>query len=119
MVGKLYDPVTPLANAQKTHELMKRDDGSSNSHLVRQKGMGHTSLTHPSVCVLNILRNYFLLSKLPADKSVCEPSTPIYSENGSRGDPRLEMSESIFREIQKLHKPKVHALSAVVPRAVA
>jgi hypothetical protein len=104
LIGKPYDPVTPLVNAQKTHELMKRDDGNINSILLIQNGMGHTSLTHPSVCTLNIIRDYFLLGKIPGNQTICDPTTPIYSENGGRGDSRLEIAENIFREIRKIFK---------------
>jgi len=48
------DPITPLANAQRTANLL----GSDNAFLIEQLGFGHSSLAQVSSCTLGVISSY-------------------------------------------------------------
>ncbi|KAF8599712.1 alpha/beta-hydrolase [Ceratobasidium sp. AG-I] len=96
------DPVTPLSSAVK----MSRGLGNESATLLIQKGYGHCTFAHPSLCTLRSVRNYFDDGKVPANGTHCvaEPGF-IYPTNNtfskramSKDDEELLWAAKVLRD---------------------
>ncbi|KAF9533834.1 TAP-like protein-domain-containing protein [Crepidotus variabilis] len=67
VVGNTADPITPLASARKMSQLFQ------NSSLLTQNSTGHGSVSAPSLCTQNYIRQYFLSGTVPPSGTVCQP----------------------------------------------
>ncbi|KAI5891464.1 alpha/beta-hydrolase [Schizophyllum commune H4-8] len=68
IIGNTADPITPFKNAQLMADLL-----GDSAVLVRQDGLGHTSLAEQSSCTIGIINKYFTEGSLPEnDATVCE-----------------------------------------------
>ncbi|KAI0769263.1 alpha/beta-hydrolase [Trametes elegans] len=67
VVSNLYDPVTPLAEAQDVVDLLE-----DSAVLVRQDGFGHMSISAPSACTNAVMRDFFVNGTIPAKGTVCQ-----------------------------------------------
>ncbi|QRW05705.1 alpha/beta hydrolase family protein [Ceratobasidium sp. AG-Ba] len=63
------DPVTPLSTAIK----MAKGFGDESASLLVQKGFGHCTTAHPSLCTYKHVRDYFIDGKVPANGTYCTP----------------------------------------------
>ncbi|CAE6414369.1 unnamed protein product [Rhizoctonia solani] len=63
------DPVTPLPSAIK----MSRGFGNESASLLVQKGYGHCSTAHPSLCTVKNIHDYFVEGKVPVNGTHCTP----------------------------------------------
>ncbi|QRV76811.1 Abhydrolase domain-containing protein [Ceratobasidium sp. AG-Ba] len=63
------DPVTPLSTAVK----MAKGFGNESASLLVQKGFGHCTTAHPSLCTYKHVRDYFIDGKVPANGTYCTP----------------------------------------------
>ncbi|CAE6538121.1 unnamed protein product [Rhizoctonia solani] len=63
------DPVTPLPSAVK----MSRGFGKESASLLIQKGFGHCSSAHPSLCTAKNIQDYFVNGTVPANGTYCTP----------------------------------------------
>ncbi|KAJ3100504.1 hypothetical protein HDU97_002186 [Phlyctochytrium planicorne] len=61
IVSNTLDPLTPLVNAKKIHDLLFPQNSSL---LLIQEAYGHTSGSQPSFCTLQALTNYVLTGEL-------------------------------------------------------
>jgi hypothetical protein len=73
----VLDPVTPLVNAEATNNRL-----GNNARLVKQLGMGHTTLAQFSFCTALIAQAYWLDGTVPSAKRTdCtvdeEPFVPL------------------------------------------
>ncbi|MFG3475316.1 alpha/beta hydrolase [Streptomyces sp. NPDC047980] len=73
VVGTIYDPSTPYANAQA----MARE--LANARLLTHDGYGHTALVNRSSCVQEHESRYFVDGTLPPPGTTCRPTTPPFS----------------------------------------
>ncbi|KAL1412438.1 hypothetical protein Q8F55_000183 [Vanrija albida] len=67
-VGNTYDPVTPLASAQRMVEGFGRDA----ARLLVHDGRGHCTTAEPSLCTVKALSDFFVRGVLPAEGTVCK-----------------------------------------------
>ncbi|KAI4519163.1 alpha/beta-hydrolase [Schizophyllum commune Loenen D] len=68
IIGNTADPLTPFKNAKLMADLL-----GDSAVLVRQDGLGHTSLAEQSSCTIGIINKYFTEGSLPeGDDTVCE-----------------------------------------------
>ncbi|KAJ6544306.1 TAP-like protein-domain-containing protein [Mycena capillaripes] len=65
LVGNTADPVTPLWAAKKMSK------GFAGSVVLTQDSAGHCSISAPSLCTQNHIRQYFLKGTLPEPGTVC------------------------------------------------
>ncbi|KAF8745373.1 alpha beta-hydrolase, partial [Rhizoctonia solani] len=81
LVSMDADPVTPLPSALK----MNRAFGSESSTLLIQHGFGHPSYSHPSLCTVKNVHDYFVNGIVPKNGTRCtsEPGY-IYPTNSTR-----------------------------------
>ncbi|KAF5861315.1 hypothetical protein ETB97_000431 [Aspergillus alliaceus] len=66
-VSTTLDPVTPLRSAQKMSQSFP------GSVVLQQDSEGHSTAAAPSLCVSQLIRQYFQTGSLPAPDTVCEP----------------------------------------------
>ncbi|WOO81970.1 Putative hydrolase [Vanrija pseudolonga] len=67
-IGNTYDPVTPLASAQR----MVEGFGPDSSRLLVHDGRGHCTSAEPSLCTGKALSDFFVRGILPAEGTVCK-----------------------------------------------
>ncbi|RPD63509.1 alpha/beta-hydrolase [Lentinus tigrinus ALCF2SS1-6] len=67
VASNVYDPVTPLASAEKTARAL-----GEGAVLLRQNGFGHATVAEPSSCTINLLAAYFANGTVPANNTLCE-----------------------------------------------
>ncbi|CAE6527681.1 unnamed protein product [Rhizoctonia solani] len=74
------DPVTPLPSAVK----MSKGFGIESASLLIQQGFGHPSFSHPSLCTVKNIRDYFVDGKVPKNGTYCTPEPGwIYPTNST------------------------------------
>ncbi|KAF8745425.1 alpha beta-hydrolase, partial [Rhizoctonia solani] len=69
LVGQDADPVTPLSSAVKINKAF----GNDSSTLLVQKGFGHPSISHPSLCTVKNVHDYFVNGIVPKNGTHCTP----------------------------------------------
>ncbi|KAF8756188.1 alpha beta-hydrolase [Rhizoctonia solani] len=74
LVGQDADPVTPLSSAVK----MNKAFGNDSSTLLVQKGFGHPSISHPSLCTVKNVHDYFVNGIVPKNGTHCTPEYASY-----------------------------------------
>ncbi|KAF2165669.1 hypothetical protein M409DRAFT_23959 [Zasmidium cellare ATCC 36951] len=72
-IGNSVDPTTPLVSAWNVSA------GFRGSVVLRQDGVGHTSLAQASVCTSNAIAAYFNHGSLPAPGTVCPVDVGTWS----------------------------------------
>ncbi|CAE6413668.1 unnamed protein product [Rhizoctonia solani] len=81
LVSMDADPVTPLPSAVK----MNRAFGSESSTLLIQQGFGHPSYSHPSLCTIKNVHDYFVNGTVPKNGTYCTPEPGyIYPTNNTQ-----------------------------------
>ena len=91
--GQLLDPVTPLKNAISGAKLFP---GSS---VLKQNGVGHCTLSSPSVCTAKAIREYFQTGALPEKGSICGVDVRPFWQNDEDGYERRGKLEKTLRKI--------------------
>ncbi|CAE6538113.1 unnamed protein product [Rhizoctonia solani] len=127
------DPVTPLPSAVK----MSRGFGKESASLLIQKGFGHCSSAHPSLCTAKNIQNYFVNGTVPANGTYCTPEPGwIYPTNNSTNSKRsaltppdpyraasqtrhLVVATSGFDspQVEQLHPPTDKCLTPALPQS--
>ena len=79
VIGNTYDPITPLAAAEKVSKLF------AGSRLLQYDIPGHTSIAWNSPCILDHMRTYFRNGTLPEEGAKCEMTGDIFSADASEG----------------------------------
>ncbi|KAM0275098.1 hypothetical protein ACHAQH_007578 [Verticillium albo-atrum] len=74
LVGNTYDNLTPLISARNISESLV------GSTVLQHDGYGHTSLAQPSLCTVNVLREYFGNGTLPEEGAVCDVDIPLFGD---------------------------------------
>ncbi|KAF7325598.1 Alpha/beta-hydrolase [Mycena kentingensis (nom. inval.)] len=54
--------------------------GFTGSVVLTQDSIGHASISGPSVCTFQLVREYFVNGTLPAEGTVCPVSVPLFPE---------------------------------------
>ncbi|KAI0769264.1 alpha/beta-hydrolase [Trametes elegans] len=67
VISSLYDPVTPLAEAQDVVDHL-----GDSAVLVQQNGFGHTSISVPSTCTNTLILDFFVNGTIPESGTVCQ-----------------------------------------------
>ncbi|QRV97374.1 alpha/beta hydrolase family protein [Ceratobasidium sp. AG-Ba] len=84
------DPVTPLSSAVK----MSRGFGNESATLLIQKGFGHCTTAHPSLCTYKHLRDYFVDGKVPANGTYCVSDPGFIYPTNSTNTKRATLTRS-------------------------
>ncbi|KAL0579553.1 hypothetical protein V5O48_002482 [Marasmius crinis-equi] len=74
IIGNTADPATPLAAAKKVSERF------SGSVLLTQDSPGHCSVSAPSACTAQIVREYFVNGILPKEGTVCPMTVSLFED---------------------------------------
>ncbi|KAF8593117.1 hypothetical protein BDV93DRAFT_612340 [Ceratobasidium sp. AG-I] len=95
------DPVTPLSSAVK----MNRGFGNESATLLIQQGYGHCTTSHPSLCTVKNVRDYFLDGKVPANGTYCTPEPGfIYPTNSTSSKRNEGLSRRDSELLSALHR---------------
>ena len=76
LVNGHFDPVTPFAGPQNTSA------GLEGSVLLEHGSYGHGMFSHPSLCTMHAVRDYFDKGVLPAEGTRCEPDVDVFDLDG-------------------------------------
>ncbi|GAB1522720.1 hypothetical protein RhiTH_005842 [Rhizoctonia solani] len=112
LVSTDADPVTPLPSALK----MNRAFGSESSTLLIQHGFGHPSYSHPSLCTVKNVHDYFVNGIVPKNGTHCtsEPGY-IYPTNSTRSK-RSALSKRDAKLLEAVERLGLrHAKSGMIP----
>ncbi|KAF8745417.1 alpha beta-hydrolase, partial [Rhizoctonia solani] len=112
LVSTDADPVTPLPSALK----MNRAFGSESSTLLIQHGFGHPSYSHPSLCTVKNVHDYFVNGIVPKNGTHCtsEPGY-IYPTNSTRSK-RSALSKRDAKLLEAVERLGLrHARSGMIP----
>ncbi|KAF7555946.1 hypothetical protein G7Z17_g1788 [Cylindrodendrum hubeiense] len=72
IINGIYDPVTPASSAWETSVRLKK------SRVLLHEGVGHGSVNHPSKCINEAIKKYFVDGELPELGTVCKPDMSAY-----------------------------------------
>ncbi|KAJ3114385.1 hypothetical protein HDU96_002141 [Phlyctochytrium bullatum] len=93
ILANTLDPVTPLESAQKVFDIL----GTENSVLLIQDGLGHCSLSHPSLCTMLAIERLFTHGELPKeDVKKCTSDYVLFPPQS--GDGLMAASEGLLAE---------------------
>ncbi|KAK5634727.1 hypothetical protein RRF57_010440 [Xylaria bambusicola] len=72
VIGNTYDSATSIKSARNISETIE------GSVLLEHGGVGHTSITHPSLCTAKAIQAFFSNGTLPEHNTVCDPVAPPF-----------------------------------------
>ncbi|KAB5588106.1 Hydrolase [Ceratobasidium theobromae] len=99
------DPVTPLSSAIR----MSNGFGKDSATLLVQKGYGHCSIAHPSLCTVKNIHDYFVDGKVPANGTHCTPEPGfLFSDNTTDSNPQArsvlsKRDSDLLGAVERLH----------------
>ncbi|KAF8599726.1 alpha/beta-hydrolase [Ceratobasidium sp. AG-I] len=100
------DPMTPLSSAVK----MSRGFGKESASLLIQKGYGHCTTAHPSLCTVKNVRDYFLDGKVPANGTYCTPEPgfiyPTNNTSSKRSEGLIQSDDKLLSALHRLREAR-------------
>ncbi|KFY37283.1 hypothetical protein V494_04825 [Pseudogymnoascus sp. VKM F-4513 (FW-928)] len=102
-IGNVADNTTPLRSAYINAE------GFTNASVLVSDSFGHTTLSTPSTCIANHIREYFQTGAVPVKGTVCKPDTipfqPLPGVDAMRGLAQSKLTEAVWELAKKKRSP--------------
>ena len=101
--SQTLDPVTPLRNAIDAAKLFP------GAGIVEAHGLGHCTISYPSLCAMKVIRQYFQSGEVPDGKKFCESSVRPFGEEGlSQVELMEERNWKLLDAAKKIAASPVH-----------
>ncbi|KFZ02270.1 hypothetical protein V500_00266 [Pseudogymnoascus sp. VKM F-4518 (FW-2643)] len=104
-IGNVADNTTPLRSAYLNAE------GFVNASVLVSDSFGHTTLSTPSTCIANHIREYFQTGAVPVKGTVCKPDTvpfqPLPDADAKSGLAQSKLTEAVWELAKKKRSPLV------------
>ncbi|OBT56517.1 hypothetical protein VE04_04263 [Pseudogymnoascus sp. 24MN13] len=104
-IGNVADNTTPLRSAYLDAE------GFANASVLVSDSFGHTTLSTPSTCIANHIREYFQTGVVPVNGTICKPDTfPFQRLPGADAMGGLAAQSKLTEAVWELAKKKRNSL---------